>query len=301
LLGIQTGSVSGVLHFLELYLSSTIVSLVGNMSLVGTSTSALVDKSEFHSLLAFKPEVIEFYNYPEKSIHKIVDFCNREKIRIGLHTPFPYDASKPLSRFSPTDLSREDVEQAIEMSVTTIRCAAEIEATHVVVHFPSPYADSVQKITKSVADAFLIPVIKEATDLKVNILIENLSAHPLFHEPSDYQQLLERYPQLNFCLDIGHAYQLGTVDYIHEFIECLGKRIQSCHIYNQCNHLRSAHVPVHASQEAQFGWIDLGKVVEALKQKSCVKTWILEPRPIPKNQVYQAVEGAQWFKKLVKS
>lgn len=265
----------------------------------GTSTSVLLDKSNFDSLLAFEPEVIEFYNYPSSELPRIENFCNQHKIKIALHTPTPYDRPEPLRRFAPTGPNPDEARIALEMALTTVRSAAHLGALHVVVHFPTPYVDFEEIIEKRVIDAFLDPLVNEAHKLNVRVLMENLSSHPTFHLPVHYAALLDRYEGLEFCLDFGHAQQLGEIASISDFVTQLGSRIRSCHVYNRnCNSGRS-HIPVHPDQQPDEGWIDLQSTVTDLLHRGEVATWIMEPDPQRAEDLPRAHEGAKWFRNLV--
>jgi len=260
-----------------------------------------VDKSDFDTLLAFEPEVIEFYNYPSGELPRIEQFCKQHEIKIALHTPTPYDRSQPLRRFAPTGPDPDEARVALEMALATVRSAADLGAVHVVVHFPTPYVDFQEIIEDRVIDAFLDPLANEAHKLNVRVLIENLSTHPTFHLPEHYAAILERYEGLEFCLDFGHAHQLGEIASISDFVTQLGSRIRSCHVYNRNNNSGRSHMPVHTDQQAADGWIDMQAAITDLLNGGGVATWIMEPDPQRAEDLQRAQAGAKWFRSLLTS
>ena len=259
----------------------------------------LLDKSDFDSLLAFEPDVIEFYNYPSSELPRIENFCQQHQIKISLHTPTPYDRAEPLRRFAPTGPDLEEARLARELALATVRAAARVGALHTVVHFPTPYVDFDEIIEDRVIDAFLDPLANEAQKLNVRVLLENLSSHPTFHLPEHYAALLDRYEGLEFCLDFGHADQLGELASISDFVTQLGPKIRSCHVYNRNSNTGRGHIPVHPDQEPRDGWMDIRAVVNDLLRRGKVATWIMEPDPQRPENLPHAQAGAEWFRTLV--
>lgn len=269
------------------------------MALFGTSTSALKEKSRFDLLLGFEPQVIEFYNYPSRDLVRIADFCREHGTVLALHTPTPYDEPEPLRRFAPTGPDPVEFRRALELTLGTIRAAAKLDALHVVVHFPTPYADAGPVIEQDAIDAFMAPVAEEARALDVRLLVENLSSHPSFHRPEDYEALLERYDNIEFCLDLGHAAQLEQEDPIAEFASRLGTRIRSAHVYNR--RPGTGHVPVGPDQSTDDGWIDIVDAVSRLSRHCDIASWILEPDSLQGDDLAGAQDGGRWLRGVLGS
>ncbi len=240
----------------------------------GISTSHLLDKNDFTSLLNYEPDVIEFYNY--KDIDPIVEFCARHKIKPALHVPTPSNLPV-LRRFCPTSSgTKEEIEQAITMTKTTIRCAAEISALHVVVHFPTPYPPYFQ-LTDEEIDYFFKPVCEYADLLKVSLLVENLTPHPHFYRPEHYLGLLEKY-NIRLCLDVGHAHMLEPKLGAQDFIDAWGENIESVHLYNMATerYKKFGHEAIENGQSSNDGWIDIPKTLNDILQKNNPRAIILE-------------------------
>jgi len=242
---------------------------------LGISTSILDNKNEIEKLLPFAPEVIEFYNYPAKELKKILDFCDKHNIKPALHTPLPWE--KELKRFMPTGPGRELFQEALDMTEITIKCAAEIDALHVVVHFPSPIGLGIPE-GRDAIDRFLNPIAEHSVRLGVRVLIENVSPNPDFFSPEHYLSILERYNPLEFCLDIGHAHLLDPTCKVEDFINTIGKKIRSAHIYNThvLRYKAYGHEPIEEQQSEETGWINIPRTFELLKRKANLEVIILE-------------------------
>ncbi|MEM7482676.1 MAG: sugar phosphate isomerase/epimerase family protein [Acidobacteriota bacterium] len=269
------------------------------MTRVGVSTGVLTDKRDLDTLLAFRPEVVEFYNYPTSALPWIARICSDHGIQPALHTPVPYDQPEPLRRFAPTGPDPEEVRQARDLALATLRCAAELSALHVVVHYPSPYPEAHGEIDRAAEADFLAPLAEEADRSGVPLLIENLSAHPTCRLPEHYEELLERYPELGFCLDFGHAHDTDSVAGVPRFAQALGRRIRSCHVYNTKNDGATPHEPFSRHHRAADGWLNPRAAVAAVLEHADPPVLILEPRPLAADEIAAAVAGADWLRELV--
>ena len=201
------------------------------MTLVGVSSSVLVDKMKLSCLGGLQPDLVEFYNYPTSSLDAIDRFCVETGVAMALHTPVPYDEAAPLTRFAPTGPDPDEAHLALRLAIETIRWAAKVGALHVVVHFPTPYPPYSASALTQFGYRFLDGVQDEAVAGGVTVLVENLSANPLFRSARDYRDLLERYPALGLCLDVGHALELDPVRALSDFLELVGPRVGSTHVH----------------------------------------------------------------------
>ncbi|MGW1605511.1 sugar phosphate isomerase/epimerase family protein [Streptomyces eurythermus] len=248
------------------------------MTLLGVSTSALEDPSDLARLLAFEPDVVEFYNYPSSALPQVEEFCRTTGIRPALHTPVPYDGPVPLRRFAPTGPRPGDVDHALRLVTDTVRYAARIDALHVVVHFPSPYPPFTTEGFTHSCDVFLDRLAALSTRYGVRVLIENLSPHPLLRTPAQYRDVLSGHPQLGMCLDVGHAHLLGPPHSPLEFARHLGAAVHSMHVYNTT----AARYPVHGhelagpGQRARDGYLDLPHLIPDLLAAAAPAVLVLE-------------------------
>lgn len=261
----------------------------------GVSTSHLLDKHDFLPLLDYEPDVIEFYNY--KNIAPIIEFCSRHDIRPALHVPTPCDQDV-FNRFCPTASgSDEEIELAIQMTKTTIKCASEIGALHVVVHFPTP-CPPYFPVTDNEIDRFFGDVCSYADQLNVDLLVENLTPHPHFHKPENYLRLLDDY-NLHLCLDVGHAHLLEPHFGVQDFIKDWGNKVKSVHLYNltEARYHSHGHEPIEEGQKRDGGWIDMVETLNGIIRINNPRVIILEYGPMNSEGIRESAESWRNFKK----
>ncbi|MGW4562925.1 sugar phosphate isomerase/epimerase family protein [Streptomyces sp. NPDC004561] len=252
------------------------------MTLLGVSTGVLADRTDLTGLLAYEPDVVEFYNYPRSMLGAIGRFCDRHGIRPALHTPVPYDEPRPLRRFAPTGPDPDEAAAALRMTGATVRCAADLGALHVVVHFPSPYPPYPAAGFDSWCRDFLDAVCGLAREHGVLVLVENLSAHPLLHTAADYRDALAGRPELGLCLDLGHAHLLGPQQGPLAYARALGAAVRSMHLYNTtvARYPLHGHEPAHAGQSAAEGYLPIAEVLPTLLALTGAPAVVLEHRPL---------------------
>ncbi|MFD3555061.1 sugar phosphate isomerase/epimerase family protein [Streptomyces goshikiensis] len=251
------------------------------MTLLGVSTGVLADRTDLAGLLAYDPEVVEFYNYPRSMLAAIERFCARHGIRPALHTPVPYDEPHPLRRFAPTGPDPDEAATALRLTEATVRCAADLGALHVVVHFPSPYPPHPLAGFDSWCRDFLDAACGLAREHGVPVLVENLSAHPLLHTAAHYRDALAGRPELGLCLDVGHAHLLGPEHGPLGYARALGPVVRSMHLYNTttARYPEHGHEPAHAGQSAADGYLPLAELLPELLDLTGAPAVVLEHRP----------------------
>ncbi|MEU8587411.1 sugar phosphate isomerase/epimerase family protein [Streptomyces sp. NPDC048664] len=251
------------------------------MTLLGVSTGVLADRTDLTGLLAYEPDVVEFYNYPRSMLAAIEAFCARHGIRAALHTPVPYDEPGPLRRFAPTGPDRDEAAAALRMTEATVRCAADLGAVHVVVHFPSPYPPYPVAGFDTWCRDFLDAACALAREHGVRVLVENLSAHPLLRTAAHYRDALAGRPELGLCLDVGHAHLLGPEQGPLAYARALGPAIRSMHLYDTtaARYPEHGHEPVRAGRSAAEGYLATAEVLPALLDLTGAGVVVLEHRP----------------------
>ncbi|MGW2425845.1 sugar phosphate isomerase/epimerase family protein [Streptomyces sp. NPDC001709] len=270
------------------------------MTLLGVSTGVLADRTDLTGLLAYEPEVVEFYNYPRSMLGAIGRFCVRHGIRPALHTPVPYDEPRPLRRFAPTGPDPDEAAAALRMTAATVRCAADLGALHVVVHFPSPYPPYPAAGFDSWCHDFLDAACGLAREHGVPVLVENLSAHPLLHTATHYRDALADRPELGFCLDLGHAHLLGPEQGPLAYARALGPAVRSMHLYNTtgARYREHGHEPAHAGQSAADGYLPIAEVLPALLALTGAPAVVLEHRPpVPGDPGPEAI--GRWIRSVI--
>lgn len=251
------------------------------MTRLGVSTSVLSDPTDLDRLLPYEPEVVEFYNYPSSALCTVERFCARHGIQPALHAPTPYDEPVPLTRFAPTGPDPDEAATALRLTEASVRCAADLGALHVVVHFPSPYPPyPAAGFTRWCAD-FLDAAAALGAEHGVRVLIENLTPHPLLHTPEHYREALATRPQLGFCLDLGHAHLLSPHEGPAAFADALGRRVRSMHVYNTtADRYRShGHEMAAPEQDPDRGYLGLDDLLPRLVARTAPAVLVLEHAP----------------------
>ncbi|WP_246477979.1 sugar phosphate isomerase/epimerase family protein [Saccharothrix ecbatanensis] len=198
--------------------------------MLGVSTSVLVDKANFDGLLEYGPQIVEFYTYPPAAIPVISEFCADNGIVPALHTPTPHPTG--ITRYCPTGPDPDEAEAAAVAMEATVRCAAELAAQHVVVHFPTPYPPHPADAFDRFAGPFLDFAAVLAREHGVTVLLENLTPNTHCSSAEQYAKVLDGWPDLGLCLDVGHAFLRAGPDEVLAFADLVGDRIKSVHLYD---------------------------------------------------------------------
>ncbi|WP_286250686.1 sugar phosphate isomerase/epimerase family protein [Streptomyces graminofaciens] len=266
------------------------------------STSVLSDRTALESLLPYEPDVVEFYNYPSTMVPRLARFCERHGIRPALHTPVPYDLDVPLRRFAPTGPDAAEAALALRLAQRTIRLAADLDAVHVVVHFPSPYPPFSSEGFTERCTEFLTALAETAQTHGVSVLVENLTAHPLLHTPEQYARALDG-TGLGLCLDLGHAHLLGERGTPLHFGQVLGPAVRSMHVYNTTpdRYPRHGHEAAAPGQSGRDGYLDLGVVLPRLLALTRPPVVVMEhnPQPTGRRERDRPRRTADWLRELI--
>lgn len=230
--------------------------------MLGVSTSVLKVKSDLEALLAYEPDLVEFYTYPLEALPLIRRFCADHGIRPALHTPTPHPHLMP--RYCPTGPDPQEAAAAVAALETTVRCAAELGALHVVAHFPTPYPPFPTEGFEELARAFLAEAARFSRVFQVSVLIENMTHNPHCASAEQYARFLKEWPDLSLCLDIGHAHQLGGPGAVQSFADVLGRRIRSVHLYDN-DRSGSGHRPYPARGSGTRPQVPYGVVADVLR------------------------------------
>ncbi|MEU9774294.1 TIM barrel protein [Streptomyces sp. NPDC047968] len=269
------------------------------MTLLGVSTAALADRDDFAALLAYRPDLVEFYGYPGSALPRIARFCARHGIRPALHTPVPYEGAAAPRRFAPTGPDPREAAAALRMTAATVRCAADLGALHVVVHFPSPYPPYPQDGFEQAGQDFLAATAALAREHGVSVLVENLSAHPLLRTPRQYHRALAGHPELGLCLDLGHAHLLGPQHAAPAgFADLFGTRVRSMHVYETtaARYPRHGHEPANRGGTPAGGFLGLPALLPGLLRRTRPAALVMEHEPVPPGSE-PAV--ADWLRELI--
>ena len=157
-------------------------------------------------------------------------------------------AHLPPSRFHQADLAR---------FVGFIDALAPI-GTHIFnIHFME--ARSAPRVSPEAKTSWFADLVKAATDRGVAVTVENVD-----EPPEVLRSVLDGVPDLQYCLDVGHAHLDKRTDGARSYLAALGDRLGLAHIHdNHGGHGESGdeHLPFG------HGTIDIERDVQALKAR----------------------------------
>lgn len=268
--------------------------------LLGVSTSALADKSALEELLWYEPDLVEFYNYPSPSLAVIAAFSAKYDVRVALHAPTPYDASQPLRRFSLTGTDPMEVQQAFDLVESTARAAQQLDAIHVVIHFPAPYPPFESVDFEKRCSVALRHIAECGERFGVKMLIENLSANPLLCTPTHYAVALDAEPTIEMCLDIGHAHLFEPFNGPRHFADVMRERIASVHVYNTSADNCSAlgHEMPSRTHTIEDGYVALENILGDVLQQCRPHALVLE-HAARFHDAEQAERVGHWMRNII--
>lgn len=191
---------------------------------------------------AFRPE-----NYPENPLLAALVDPDRQRRKCSL------------------ELMRRELDQAAEWG-----------ARHLVVHLQrNLLAEELpgdawgEKEGLEIAVESVGELLEYARSVGVPVHLENMMGSPLLYRPEAYRQLAEAWPEVRFCLDVGHAALDGRFFgfWEAEIAEAMGPNLGSLHIYDnqvpatvEFTNLREQGLlnkhPVHPDNHRKSGWID---------------------------------------------
>lgn len=212
---------------------------------------------------------LEVFDYPQQRLNELRTFLNQQKLPFSFHAPlvrphyFPY--SGVTSFFINDDADRRVL--SFKLTEQSAREASEWGAEYMVCHLT--YREDTNDRKKAWRLAYqAAEYLSELVDSTgVPIHIEFAGYAGAFREPVHLVELVSRYPNLQICIDTGHAFicsQLWGRSYLKD-IEAMAPYAGSMHLWNTKNleHWRKhGHVPLHPSQNPEAGWIDIVRTLE---------------------------------------
>jgi len=120
-------------------------------------------------------------------------------------------------------------------------------------------ARSAPTVTAGAKTAWLADLAKAATDRRVVLTVENLD-----EAPQELRKALDAVPDLQYCLDVGHAHLDKREDGGRIYLEALGDRLGLVHVHdNHGGHGKEGDEHLPFGQ----GTIDLERDVRTLKAR----------------------------------
>jgi sugar phosphate isomerase/epimerase len=245
---------------------------------------------------------------PRENLATILDHVARLGHTIGAHDPLPFD---PRWRW-PSLTDPDPAEQARSLTVmrATMDTAQLLGARYALTHFPSVHLGQVAGWSRAhalatghVAASGLAHWSEHAN---LPVLLENVGPNP-YWDASAWIEILEAYPQLGFCLDVGHLHLEHHEDNARDldFAAALAPYTRQIHIYNATQEAYATfhHIPAHPSQDPADGWIDLPALLATVTAGRAGRPLRLVFEHTPQYPATDAWvrEGMDWVRDVVSS
>jgi sugar phosphate isomerase/epimerase len=256
----------------------------------------------------------EFVVFAPEQKQELDAFIAARKPSFSVHNPLyvppDYPENPLLACIIDSDEDRRRL--AVGLMLDSIRIAADMGAEFVVVHIqrPEQFAGVAPGCTalKAMDSALRSAeaLAEKSAELDMPVLVENLMDNACFYLPEHYLALLEKFPSLNFCLDIGHldldARRFGFEFY--DFVRALAPRTREIHLQNSSGAAmgdgkRLWKTPVHPTQTEAEGWRDVGAVLRDVlaARPDCIVNFEFRPQKYHDENFIR--EGIEWVRGIV--
>lgn len=254
----------------------------------------------------------EFYNLPAADLPELGRLIEHHNLDWSIHAPLiqlDWYPQPPTWSFL-CDVDKDNRELTMKMITLSVKQAEEFGADYVVVHLPSPASDACGE-----SEAKLDGIAWRSCELlaelsykgNIPIHIEGVGASHLINAEF-LSTVLKEYSPLRYCFDTAHAYlaALNNGFDLYDFEVELLPYLGSVHLWNirgWDDYLAFRHIPVHPSQSAEDGWVDIPRVLQALgPDKNSLPIIFESERSYPEalgNHDYR--EGVKWVKDLLET
>lgn len=254
----------------------------------------------------------EFYNLLSEELPRLKRLIEYHALKWSIHTPLVqlYWYPQPPTWSFLCDLDRENRELTMKMIVFTMEQAEELGAEYMVVHFPSPTSDasgeSREKL-EGIAWKSCDRLAELSFKSGIPIHIEGVGASPLV-DAEFLRPVLKEYSPLRHCFDTAHTHLAALYNGfdVYAFEAELLPYLGSVHLWNtrgEDDYITFRHIPVHPSQSAENGWVDIGRVLKVLgPHKSSLPIIFESDRFYPEALGnYDYKEGVVWVKDLLRT
>jgi sugar phosphate isomerase/epimerase len=252
----------------------------------------------------FRKTEIGFYD--EDTLPLVMDFAVKQGLSFGFHDPLP---RLPTFDFPfLTDPDEEKRWKTLDSMCRTMESAITYGAEYVIGHIPSV----IWEPQPALSDAKIIELAHNScsqlstwsSGSGIPFVLENVGPNPYFFHSDTFVGVMQAYPLLEFCLDIGHLHLMSVYAGFDslEFASALAPYTTIVHIYNATpeTYRKYHHVPVHPSQLPQDGWADIMAILECvLSEQGNDLTLVFEYSPqYPADEGF-VKEGIEWVKQSV--
>ena len=254
----------------------------------------------------------EFYSLPADDLPKLRRLIEHHNLDWSIHAPLiqlDWYPQPPTWSFL-CDVDKDNRELTMKMIILTMEQAEEYGAEYVVVHFPSPTSDASDE-SEAKLEGIAWRSCERLAELSfksgIPIHIEGVGQSPLI-KAEFLTAVLKEYSPLRYCFDTAHVY-LAALDNgfdLYDFEVELLRDLGSIHLWNarsRDDYLAFRHIPVHPSQGADDGWVDIARVLHSLDADKDLLPIIFESeRSYPEALGdYDYREGVKWVKELLET
>jgi sugar phosphate isomerase/epimerase len=230
----------------------------------------------------------------------------RARPGLSLHHPFiaPFESHGRRASSQFLDADRELRELSFRWLEDSLAKAAELGAEFVVTHLNHGEGVEDRAAALGLARTALRRFAELAAPAGVDVQVEFLGYHPALHEPADFVELLTARPEVRLCLDSGHLHRWGQIHGRDPYTaaELLAPLAGSLHLWNVSSaeeYAEKGHVPVHPSQRAADGYVDVARIVQSVLAVNPAATVIFEPS-VPDGMTAEFIaEGMAWVGVIV--
>ena len=254
----------------------------------------------------------EFYNLPADDLPRLMQLIEHHKLDWSIHTPLTrldWYPQPPTWSFL-CDVDSDNREVTMKMITLTMDQAEEYGAEYVVVHFPSPASDASDESDEkleTIAWRSCERLAELSFKRNIPIHIEGVGQSRLINAEF-LKAALKEFSPLSYCFDTAHANlaaMYNGLDLYELEVELL-PYLGSIHLWNtrsRDDYLAFHHIPVHPSQSAEDGWVDIARVLRALDSDRNSLSIIFESEPSYPESLgnYDYREGVKWVKELLET
>ena len=254
----------------------------------------------------------EFYNFPQDDMAALIEQIRHLDIVMSIHTPLvrlDWYPEPPTWSFL-CDIDREKRELTMRMVGDTAQRAEYFGAEYMVVHFPSPPSqeapvdyDELRRI--ALESCYQLDLLSDRYGVSMHL--EGIGPSPLINIEF-LSEVFTEFPKFRCCFDTGHmslASKREGFD-LYRFAEEMAPYVGSVHLWNTRgveDYLNFHHIPIHPSQRAEDGWVDIARVLKGLGAASNPFPLILESPPWYPEALgdYDYRDGVKWAKELLET
>jgi len=240
----------------------------------------------------------------------------KEKLtRYSAHCPMymPPDYPENPLLASVIDFDDDRRRASVDLMIRTLHDASLIGAEYVVVHLQRPeHFGGMNPVGFNNQEALdsayrsCERLVQKSNELKTPVFIENLMDNGAFFAAESYIAVLEKFPDIGFCIDLGHldvdARKFGFS--FDEFISALMPFTRAVHLHNSNTGKsdmvdRHWKIPVHPDQAPEDCWLDIEQILRFILgfNNKCIINF--EARLDNNYDFEYMLSGIMWIKKLL--